>query len=155
MKKILGLFMALVFAGIMCVGCTPAEKDKAGGIIEKVVSTTEVISKAAAIAGVPFAGTAGVAVAFLGTTVLAFLGRGSQKRKKEALYQSTADLHTEANRLAVGLKDKSISVEQVIKMLPGMVKDVTAITHTAYNQYKAIEKDINKYQKKGMIKKLT
>lgn len=150
MKKYL-----LLFALVGIIGCTPAEKDKAADIIGKTTAVVDVVTDIAATAGVPFAVPVGTAFAFLSTTVLAILKRGSEKKKKEALYQSTADISTAIGSVVSGIKDKSISLEEVGKLLPGLVKDVSVNAHSAYGVYKDIEKDLNKLQAKGKVKKLS
>lgn len=149
MKKVLLLF---VLVGI--IGCSPAEKDKTEDIVEKTTKVVEVVTDIAAAAGVPFAVPVGSAVAFLGTTILALLKRGSEKKKKEALYQSTADISTAIESVVSGIKDKTISIEDIGNILPGLVKNVSTNAHSAYGVYKDIEKDLNKLQAKGKIKKL-
>ncbi len=152
MKKHVFLYLLLAFA---IIGCTAAEKDTAADTIETTTKIVETVADVAGAAGVPFAEPLGLLVTFLGTAALGLLGRGSQKRKKEALYQSTADIGTAIDKIVGGIKNKDLSLEEVGNLLPGLVKNVSATTHTAYNVYKEIEVDINKYQKKGKIQKLS
>ena len=154
MKKILSVFAMLVFICVMAIGCSTKDKDTAEEIIEVATEVIDTGAKIASVAGVPFAETVAVAVGFLSTTILALIGRGSEMKKKEALYQSTAAIHKKANLIADGLKDNSVSAMDAVAMLPTMVKDVSEVSHSAYNVYEKIEEDVNKYQKKGKLQKL-
>ena len=151
MKKILGL----ILLSVVLIGCTTAEKQKVADITEKAMKTVEVGADIAAASGVPFAGAIAAATPFIGTTLLAFLGLGSQKRKKEALYQSTAAIHKEASYIVQRIKDGTMEINDLITILPTMVKDVSTVSHTSYGVYKEIKKDVNKFQAKGSVKKLS
>jgi hypothetical protein len=154
MKKFLSVFAMLALVCMIAIGCTQAEKEATAKTVETVTDVIDAGTKVASAAGVPFAGAVGAAVPFVATTILAFLKMGSQKRKKEALYQSTADLHAKANEIANGLKAKTLSIDAVIQMLPGMVKDVSEISHDASGVYDTIKKDLADMHNKGKGKKL-
>lgn len=149
-----GLMMVFLF-GMLFVGCTTAEKEKAANAIDKTINIVEIAADVASASGVPFAGAIGAAVPFVGTTILALLGMGKQKRKVSALYKSTACIGEKTTYMANGLKDGTVSISDIINQLPSLVKDISIIVHKAEGVKDAIEKDVNKMQDKGHIKKLT
>ena len=146
MKKIVGLVLLLALVG--CSQNTLDNTDTGLGIAQTVANT-------AGAAGVPFAGAVATALCFAITTMRGIRKTGTEKQKKEALYQSTADIHKKSKYLAKRIEDGTITLPDLLHILPTMVKDVSTVSHSAYGVYEKIEQDLDKLHAKGKLKKLS